>query len=374
MGELMEDAGMYVKHLHMEPGSELSLPGENSLIAITSTTVGGYGNIHENVLVTSHGTLAPGYASLMESDCQTPFTPGRLRVHSLAMEENAILRISIGNNRAYTDGNGKTVGYTQSDTIEVDNEVRLSDKVVLLISPETEKIEEGCILFLTYGDGSPLSTESVRNLVLANDRYDGKYFTLDCSVPGKVYLCVTKIPTPEIQRYVDLPAEEGVKYNYVKVNGEPAVQNFGRNYVKGHQDFEVNLTWLGTPLEVKAYGYYSHTFLKLDTEENSTWNEADGSVTYIIRQVVQPWTISFGPDPSSASWVGNEAVENRKVWTYRNTLYINSPVEDVVSIHSITGVLSRKVEIPSGTSRLTLEKGMYIVTLKDGNVYKIVIQ
>jgi hypothetical protein len=374
MGETMNDAGLFTKHLHMEPGSELSLPGENSLIAISSTVVGGYGNIHENLLVKSGGILAPGRASLMEGDCQTYLRPGRLRVHNLVMEADAILRISIANNRPYRDENGNIAGYTQADTIAVDNTAILSDKVTLVLLPETENLDDGSFLFLEYGDAEGSSVQGVRNMVLAQERFREKYFALDFSVPGKVYLCVTKFRMPEIQRYVDLPENDGVRYNYVRVNGEQATHNFGRNYVNGHQDFEVNLTWSGRPLEVNAYGYYSHTSLKLDTEENSTYNPEDGSVTYIIRKVVQPWTISFGPNPSSAPWVGNENIENQKVWSYRNTLYVNSPVEEVVSIYNITGVLNRKVEIPPGTSKLVIEKGMYIVTLKDGSVYKIVIQ
>jgi hypothetical protein len=154
----------------------------------------------------------------------------------------------------------------------------------------------------------------------------------------------------------------------VKVNGERALHTVGRNYVKGHQDFEMNLSWNSTQLKTWAYGFYSHTKPDLDLTAKK---EDDGSVTYIIRQVVEPWTISFGPELSS---VGNENIAGDNVWAYRNTLYINTPAEDVVSIYNVTGILNHKVTIPAGLSKLPIEKGMYIVTLKDGKVYKIVVQ
>jgi hypothetical protein len=370
MGELMEAPGIYMRHLHTEPGSELSLPGEDSLLVMPTTVVGGYGHIHEKVFVKDGGILAPGYASLMEHDCQTPDGQGRLTVRDLAMEQYSILRISMSNENCYADEKGNIIGCTQTDTVTVLDELRLTGKIPVLILPETELIDEGCFLFMEYDDTDGVSAEYAKNLILLEDRYGDLYFSLDFSEPGKVYLCVTPFETPEVERYVDLPAIEGATYNYVIINGERTVPTIGYNYVKGHQNFEVNLTWTSAPLKAWAHGFYSHTDLDLDPTATV---ESDGSVTYIIRQVVEPWIISFGPQSSTV--VGNDnIVENNKVWTYRNTLYINTPAGDVVSIHNITGVLNRKVTVPAGLNRLTLDKGMYIVTLKDGKVYKIVVR
>jgi hypothetical protein len=141
--------------------------------------------------------------------------------------------------------------------------------------------------------------------------------------------------------------------------------------VEGHKDFEFNLTFGGAPLKVWADGYYSHTHSDLDM---TVKNESNGSRTYIIRQVTEPWTIHFGPESASGEGDGNEAVEAGKVWAYKNILYINALTQDVVSIYNITGVLNKKVEIPAGLNKITLDKGIYVVTLKDGKVYKIVIQ
>jgi hypothetical protein len=372
MDDVMQDQGIYLRHLHTEPGSELSLSGENSLIVIPTTVVGGYGHIHENVIVKDGGILAPGFASLMESDCQTPNRQGRLTVHNLMMEQYSILRISLSNRNICQESNGNIVGCTQTDTINVQGEVRFKGSVPLLVLTEEEIVEPGCYLLMEYDDADGVSHEYVRNLILLEQRYGDNYFTLDFSDVGKVYLCVTKFPMPEVQRFVDLPAIEGVTYNYVKVNGERAVHKVGRNYVKGHQDFEVNLTWNVPPLKTWAQGFYSYTTLDLDVTSK---DETDGSITYIIRKVVEPWTVSFGPQLSTAPWaVSNDNVAGQNVWTYRNTLYIDVPVEDIVSIYNVMGVLTTKVEIPAGLSKLPLDKGVYIVTLKDGKIYKIIVQ
>ncbi|MDR0681406.1 MAG: T9SS type A sorting domain-containing protein, partial [Dysgonamonadaceae bacterium] len=65
---------------------------------------------------------------------------------------------------------------------------------------------------------------------------------------------------------------------------------------------------------------------------------------------------------------------SQRVWAYRNTLYINAKQEDVVSIYNMTGVLREKIEIGEGVSKITLERGLYVITLKDGSVHKIVIR
>jgi hypothetical protein len=360
----MEEPGIYMRHVHTEPGSELSIPGEDSICVMPTTVLGGYGHVHEDVFVRDGGIIAPGFASLMEHDCQTPWEGGRLSVHNLTMEQYSILRLSVGRHNV----NGESV--LENDVVTVHGTLNLRGKINVLVLPEMSNFEEGSYLFFEYDDLDGASIEYVKNLILLEDRYGDTYYYIDyTTIPGKVYLRMSKVPPTGIQRYVDLPAIEGVIYNYVNVNGERGLLNVGRNYVRSHEDFEMNLTWTGAPLRTWATGFYSQTDVDLDLTAKM---EADGSITYVIRQVVQPWTIHFGPEFSSV--VGNVNMAGEKVWAYRNALYINTPVEDVVSIYNVTGVLNRKVTVPSGLNRLPLEKGMYVVTLKDGKVYKIVVQ
>ena len=358
MDDLLIDNGVYVNHLHTEPGSELSIPGEDSLVVIPTTVVGGFGTIHENIRVKANGILAPGFASLMEGDCQTPYNQGKLSIHNLQMEKDAVLRISISNRHTCYDEDGNSYYCSQTDTISVHDSIYFAGKVPLVVLPETEKLDPGCYLFMEYGDSLGNSKEYVSNLVLSQQRYGEYYFSLYFGEPGKVYLCVSTFPMPEVQRKIIIPEVTGVITN-------PIV---GEYYVKGHQNYSFTAWFTGEPLKVKATGYYSGTVLDLDLNAKIRDN---GVYEYTIYQVVEPWTVEIGP---ALSTVGIDGINNQRVWSYKNTLYINAEREDIVSIYNITGVLYKKVEIGEGLQTFTLERGAYIVTLKDGTVYKIIIK
>jgi hypothetical protein len=359
MDDQMVDPGMYTRHLHTEPGSELSIPGEDSLIVVATTVVGGYGEIHENVFVKANATLAPGFASLMEGDCQTPYHQGKLTIHNLQMEKDAVLRISI-NYAECVQENGETALCMQTDLLEVQDTVFFTEgKVPLTVLPEPETLIPGCYLFMTYGDSLGVSREYVKNFVLTTQRYKDNYYTLDFSEAGKVYLCVTDFPIPEVQRYVDLPAVEGVT----------TVPEPRRHYVRGNQNFTFTATFTGAPLKVTATGFYSARTIDLDNTAKILGNNY---YEYTIYQVVEPWTVYIGPDASSVS--NDFVTEKQRVWAYRNTLYINAEKNDVVSVYNVTGILNMKMEIPEGVSKFTLERGAYVVTLKDGSIHKIIIR
>lgn len=353
----VQEAGIYPHHIHMEPGSELSIPGEDSLIVIATTTVGGYGKIHENIVVKANGILAPGFASLMEYDCQSGRNPGRLDVHNLKMEDHAILRISMSQALVYNPDT-KTKEWTmQSDTLVAHDSIYFSENVQLQVLSDFDQFYPGCYLFLVYDD-EVLSPEYVKNLQLQTQRYGDYHLALDFSEDGRVYLCVTEHPTPIVTRYIHIHTIDGVTTN-------PAGNM--DHFVAGHKDFTFTATYAdGNPLEVLAKGYYSMSSVKLAATHVS------GNVyEYSISQVVQPWDITFGGLDTS---VGNDGIHSQRVWSHRNTLYVNVEKEDIVSIYNLTGVLYKKVELPAGLNTLTLERGVYVITLKDGSVHKIVIK
>ena len=222
-------AGMYAHHLHLEPGSELSLPLEDSLIVISTTTVGGYGEIHENIHVMANGIIAPGFASLMEGDCQTSYNQGKLTIHNLYMEKDAVMRISISDRNCQpnpADPSIRNFNCTQADTLYVQDSIFFVGKIPLYILPETEYLEPGCYLFLEYNDLNA-SVEYVNNLVLMTRKHGDYFFSLDKSERGRVYLCVTTSEDPPIQRYVNIHAIDGVKT-------DPVSDLY--HYVLGHED------------------------------------------------------------------------------------------------------------------------------------------
>ena len=351
------ETGIYPFHLHLEPGSELSLPGEDSLSVISTTTVGGYGTLHENVFVKAKGILAPGRASLMEGDCQNSYKQGRMTVHNLTMEKDAVFRISISRSNCRLDAGNRLVDCTQTDTLVVQDSIFLFDKIPVVVLPETENLDEGCYLFLEYGDTLGLTPEYVKNLELVQKDYGDYYFGFDFSTRGKVYLCVMTFQTPDVQRYIDLPQVEGVT-TYPPV---------GRHYVKGSKNFGFTATFTGAPLKVKAVGTYSFARRDLD---NGAEMLGSNYYRYTIQNVVEPWTVHIGPEGSTVS---NENLSARRVWSYKNTLYVRVDTGDVVSIYNLAGVLYRKVEVPAGLQAIPLERGVYVVRLKDGSAHKMII-
>jgi hypothetical protein len=362
MDDEMVDPGIYTRHLHTEPGSELSIPGEDSLIVYPTTVVGGFGTIHENVMIKANGILAPGYASLMEGDCASPKYQGKLSIHNLLMEKDGLLRISINSNGPCVYApDGTLITCTHVDTLFVQDTVHFFGKIPLAVLPESETLDPGCYLFMEYGDSLGVSTEYVKNLYLVNNRFNDYFFGLDFSEPGKVYLCVTTIDVPIIQRYVRIPAEVGVT----------TVPPAGDHYVLGNRNFSFTATYSGAPYKVTALGYYSGEVIDLDNGAKID----DGVYTYTIYQVTQPWVVSIGPDLSTASGdTGQLPFTTKRVWAYRNTVYINVDLADVVSVYNISGILNKKIDVREGLSKFTLERGVYVITLKDGEVFKIVIK
>jgi hypothetical protein len=294
----------------------------------------------------------------MESDCLTPHRQGRLKIHDLDMYDGAEIRISI-NNIVCLDAEGEKYVCTQTDTLAVKNKIYTTGKIPVVILPETETLRPGCYQFLQFGDSLGPSTEYVKNLVLQTTRYNEYYFGFDFSTRGEVRICVTTFPTPTIQRFVDIPEVEGVT----------TIPGAGKHYVVGHGDFQFSAYYNGgTPLAVSAQGFYSGTTMNLDPSRSGA-----NPYTYYFSQIVEPWTVFIGPNVSSNP-NGNGDITGNRVWSYRNTLYVSVLTEDVVSVFNAAGILYKKQEIPAGTSKLILDRGVYVVTLKDGEVHKVIIK
>ena len=347
----LRESGMFPRHVHLEPGSELSIPGEDSLLIIATTTIGGYGEAHENVYVQANGIIAPGYASLMECDCQSGCKQGSMKIHNLYMEKDAEMRISIA---------------SETDTLIVQDSVFFWGKIKLHVLQDTSYVKPGCYLFMVYND-LVYSTEYIKNLELQETSMSGSIWRLDyLTHPGRVYLCVADAPPPTIQRFVNIHAIEGV-------TTDPVSEIL--HYVGGHQNFVFTATYKDKsvdPFQVYGIGYTTHRKMVL----NPTI-VAEGTYEYTIRQVTEPWDVYFDPevrvDALTGDPVGNDGLLGQRVWAFKNTLFMNVAKADVASIYHITGVLYQKVELSAGLNKLTLDKGVYMVTLSDGVVYKIII-
>jgi hypothetical protein len=174
-----------------------------------------------------------------------------------------------------------------------------------------------------------------------------------------MYFTFEKYPKPEVERYVKIRSIPGV-------TSVPEADVL--HYVPGHGDFTFTLTFPGDALlKVVATGTYSRI-----VNELSPTALGDGRYSYLIRQVVEPWTIDILNEPASGP-VGNEIAAGGCVWTYGNTLYIESPTACRAGVYTLSGALARQLNVSPGQTRVQLERGLYIVEL-NGTHYKVIVK
>ena len=212
------------------------------------------------------------------------------------------------------------------------------------------------------------STGIIRGTVTTRTESGSYYFVIraECESGRKEdkEFCIN-IPSlfsdPLVQRYVDImDVPAGLTINWIKVNSGVAVHNIGRNYVHGHQDFEFNVSTYGIDsLTVWATGYYSHEKVTL----TPYYEHIDGSVTYRILQVTEPWTITFGTVGTTAGETGNANIAKSAVWSASGVLYVNTVTPGIVSVYSIVGQLIKQESV-FGIKTFNLSKGAYIVNVQ----------
>ncbi len=163
---------------------------------------------------------------------------------------------------------------------------------------------------------------------------------------------------PTIRRYVELPLTDGVTTN----------PGPGKHYVEGHDNFIFTASYAGgDPLKVMAKGYYSNKEVELIGRDME-----DGTYQYLLRQVVEPWDVTIGPDKASEI-TGENAIEGLSVWSHRNTLYIRTDREAIVYIYYMNGSLYKRLEVEEGETKEAMNRGVYVVVI-DGKRYKVFIK
>jgi hypothetical protein len=99
----------------------------------------------------------------------------------------------------------------------------------------------------------------------------------------------------------------------------------------------------------------------------------DGTYLYVLKQVVEPCTISFGPDFASRT-TGNEVIIDAKVRSSAGKLHITSAVTGEARIYHVSGVLLKiQPYIAGETTSTTLERGIYFVVM-EGKTWKVMIK
>lgn len=349
-------AGVYARHLHMEPigpvcddnfaYSQLWL-NDAALDVITSSTFGGYGWLHADVHVETGATVAPGFASLRNNgDYCYELGAGTLRMQDLRMDKGAQLRFSVGEQEGLND--------ELVDCIEVD-ELTLNGTVEVVIEKRCgQRFEEGCYPLIRYNSVA-VDTVNLNNLTLSTKKLDGYTLSLDASIPGTVYLCVGNSTIPQLIREVTIPETAEVTTNPMP----------GKYYIVSRSDFTFRATYADRPLRVMTDRLVQGLEEELQGKLNS-----NGEYEYTIRQVTQNIILSIGPDYATS----NGEIDGMAVWSYNNTIYIRVMKEDIASIYTVAGQLVKRIDLPAGTISIPMERGVYIVTLHDGSVHKVIVK
>jgi hypothetical protein len=353
-------AGVFARHLHMEPiapdcsssdYSELWLPGR-TLNVISTSTFGGFGTVHNDVYVEIQARLAPGYASLgVKGNCYEQ-KAGTLRMQNLSMDYGAELHYSIGNELGFEG--------EEADCIEVDHLLLRGDINVYVEKRCGQFYTPGCYPIIRYNTVEDMS--NLRNLKLMTLRIDGTPLRLDISEEGVVYLCVGETARPMVQRAVILPEPPP---------GVHMFPNPGVHYVPWGDHFTFTLDFEGREvLEVTSsrFDFVGASEILISTVR------ATGEHEYTLPYVkTQPVYIYIGPN-LRGDGVLNESVDKAAVWSSGNMLYIRVSREDIASVYSVAGTLVTRIDVPEGGITLPLARGAYIVTLKDGSVHKVIIR
>jgi len=348
-------AGIYTKHLHMEPigacgtpYSELWTSDDLALDVITTSIFGGFGFIHSDVHVENGGHLNAGFTSLrLKGMCYEQMC-GTQRMKDLRLDVGAQLHFSVGTSKGL---NGE-----YSDAIEVDRLTTYGSVDVNIEIRPCEKIEKRCYPIIYY---KSVTLNSLNQLKLnpRKVKIDGEEYPLHLNLgtDGVVYVCVGDAQPVDINRTVTLPSVSGVKT-------DPGA---GIWDVKSRGNFKFKATYSGSkPLAVRT----NRTVNGVPEMLTGTKN-ANGEYEYVVPNVQQDITLSIGPD-----YVSNQLLAGTAVWSHGEMIYIRVDRADIASIYSVAGQLVRKVDLPEGDTSIPMSRGAYVITLKDGSVHKVIVK
>ena len=348
-------AGIYTKHLHMEPigacgtpYSELWTSDDLALDVITTSIFGGFGFIHSDVHVENGAHLNAGFTSLrLKGMCYEQMC-GTQRMKDLRLDVGAQLHFSVGTTKGL---NGE-----YSDAIEVDRLTTYGSVDVNIEIRPCEKMEKRCYPIIYYKSVTPNSLNQLklnpRRVVIDGEEYP---LHLNIGTDGVVYVCVGDEVPPPLTHTVTIP-------NVAGVTTDPGA---GIWPTPARGNFKFKATFSGSkPLAVRTNRTVNGAPELLTGTKN-----ANGEYEYIVPKVQQEITLSIGPD-----YVSNQLLAGTAVWSHGEMIYIRVDRADIASIYSVAGQLVRKVDLPEGDTSIPMSRGAYVITLKDGSVHKVIVK
>ncbi len=348
-------AGVYTKHYHMEPigacgrnYSELWPSDDLALDVITTSIFGGFGYQHSDVHVENMANLNPGFTSLrLRGQCYEQKC-GTLTMKDLRLDGGAQLHFSVGTTKGI---NGE-----YSDAIDVEKLTTYGKVDINIEVRPCERMEKRCYPIIYY---KSQTKNSLGNLTLATKsvKIDGidMPLTLNTSTPGVVYVCIGNTVPPSLSHSVTIPSVAGV-------TTDPAA---GIVYTPSGSDFSLKATYMtDKPMVVRT-----NRVLNGVPEVLTGVKNANGEYEYVIHDVRQHVMLSIGPD-----FVANTSIDGTAVWSHGETIYIRVEREDIASIYSVAGQLVKRIELPEGDNSIPMQRGVYVVTLKDGSIHKVIVK
>ena len=347
-------AGIYTKHLHMEPVgacgtpySELWTSDDLALDVITTSIFGGFGFIHSDVHVENGAHLNAGFTSLR--------LKGQCYEHKCGTQRMKDLRLDVGAQLHFSVGTTKGLNGEYSDAIEVEKLTTYGSVDVNIEVRPCEKMEKRCYPIIYYKSLTPnsLNNLKVKPAVVKID--DEEYpLHLNIGTDGIVYVCVGDAQPVDLTRTVTIPSVTGVTTDPV-----PGIWE-----VKSRGNFKFKATYTGKPLAVRTSRKVNGAPEMLTGKKN-----ANGEYEYVIPHVQEDVTLTIGPD-----FVANELLAGTAVWSHGEMIYIRVDRADIASIYSVAGQLVRKIDLPEGDTSIPMSRGAYVITLKDGSVHKVIVK
>ncbi len=348
-------AGIYTKHLHMEPigacerpYSELWTSDDRALDVITTSIFGGFGFIHADVHVENLAHLNAGFTSLRLKGMCYEHLCGTQRMEDLRLDGGAQLHFSVGTTKGL---NGE-----YCDAIDVDQLTAYGPVDVNIEVRPCEKMERRCYPIIYYKSLTPNSLNGFR-LNPSKIKIDGEEvpLTLNISTDGVVYVCVGDALVPDVNHTVSVPSVAGV-------TTDPG-SGFWKRPARSNFKFKAKYT-TEKPLAVRANYMVRGVEELLEGKLN-----ANGEYEYIIPHLMEDVQLRIGPDP-----VANEFLAGAAVWSYGEQIYFRVERAEIASIYSVAGQLVRKIELPEGDSSIPMRRGAYVITLRDGSVHKVIVR
>jgi hypothetical protein len=301
------------------------------------------------------------------------------------MDRGAQIQFSIGDNNddeyptvIHEAAGQQYVLGKYADLIDVDSMTLRGELIInLAIRPEGLTLAPGdamCYPIIRYdkvGENDLRNIKLAQNSFTADDHPDIKStyrLSLSIDTAAKiVQVCVTTDIVTPLMHSILIPDVDDVQHYRPE---------YGVHWATIHNAFAFALTFkTDEPLAVVT----NRVIAGIPEGEIFGTRNENGEYEYLLRNVMQDVIITIGPGfasmptPPIPGGIAN-LDEKNNVWAHKNTLYVKVDKQDIASIYTVTGQLVKKIEISEGNMATTLNRGVYIVTLKNGTVHKIIIK